>query len=112
MTFFGKNNTRSATLHQTFAKIHSLILLFFSPAKLLSLKVCKEFLGRRMQRRIQNPVEHLKMENCRNGYQRLAVNKICKKIHLGCSTEFWMRLWDFQSFMWEKVYNCVNGKVI
>ena len=46
-----------ATFYQTFAKIHSLISQFF-PLKLPSLKVCKKFLGRKMQRRIQNPVEH------------------------------------------------------
>ena len=60
MTFLVKTIARSATRLQTFAKIHSLILLFFSPAKLPSLKVCEKFLGRRMQRRIQNPVEHVR----------------------------------------------------
>ena len=32
----------------------------FFPAKVLSLKVFKKILGRRMQRRMQNPVEHLR----------------------------------------------------
>ena len=46
-----------AMFHLTLEKIHSLILPIFFFAKLPSLKVYIKFLGRRIQNRIQNPVE-------------------------------------------------------
>ena len=51
MGFFGKNNDLFAKVSPKFAKLHSLILPIFFLRKVL---------GRRMQRRIENPVKHLR----------------------------------------------------
>ena len=59
MAFFDKNNNLFGKVSSKFAKLHLLILFIFFPVKVLSLKVFKKILGRRMQRRIQNPVQHL-----------------------------------------------------
>ena len=60
MGFFGKNNGLFAKVSPKFAKLHSLILPIFFLRKVLCLNVFKKILGRRMQRRIQNPVKHLR----------------------------------------------------
>ena len=70
-------------VHLSFAKIHSLKLQIFFPPKLSSLKVYKKFLGRTIERRVQNPVKHLRWSFL------LAVNYFRKNINLRCWTGFW-----------------------
>ena len=44
------------------------------------------------QRLIQNPVEHIRWSFLRNSSRLSAVNYFCKKLHVRCSTGFWIRL--------------------
>ena len=66
MGFFGKNSLFGKVSSKC-AKFHSLILpiflnffIIFFFAKVISLKVLKKILGRRMQRCSQNLVEHVR----------------------------------------------------
>ena len=94
-TFFGKSNSLFGEVSLNICKNLFLNSLIFFPVKLSSLKVYRKFL-RRMQR-------------LRSFLRRYY---FCKKFHLRCSTRFWIRLWDLQSFMNKKFCNCVNGKAI
>ena len=60
MTFFGKDNSFFGEVSPNICKNSFLNFSNISPMKILSLKVHKKILGRRMQRRIQNPFEHLR----------------------------------------------------
>ena len=62
MTFLVKTIVCSAKFHQNLQKLNSNFKNSpnFFHEKVLSLKVFKKILGRRMQRHIQNPVEHLR----------------------------------------------------
>ena len=60
MTFFGKDNSLFDKVSPNICKNSFLNFPNIFPVKLPSLKVHKKFLGRRMQRRIQNPFEHLR----------------------------------------------------
>ena len=42
---------------------------------------------------IQNLVEHLRWSFLQNSQQLLAVNNFHEKLHLRCSTGFWIRIW-------------------
>ena len=108
MTFFGKNNSSFGNASPNICKNSFFNSPIFFSCETSFTKSMWEVLGKKDAETYSEPCRTCKMENCRNGYQRSAVNKNFKKIHLRYSTEFWMRLWDFQSFMWEKVYNCVT----
>ena len=62
MTFLVKTIVCSAKFDQNLQKLNSNFKNSpnFFHEKVLSLKVFKKILGRRMQRHIQNPVEHLR----------------------------------------------------
>ena len=61
-----------------------------------------------MQRRIQNQAEHLRSRFCENSQQFSAVNYFRKKLHLRCSTGFWIRLWNELKKSFEWLGNSIN----
>ena len=61
-----------------------------------------------MQRRIQNPAEHLRSRFCENSQQFSAVNYFRRKLHLRCSTGFWIRLCNELEKSFEWLGNSIN----